>query len=167
MQELLRLVQYSTWANQQVFQACLAAEPALLTENEGGTIGSVEQTLKHTVGVEEVYLAMLRGHKLEEVLEPRETYYQHDLPWFSRRAPELGDGYRALLSERDEAWLESTIRIPWFDFPMTMQDGLLKDLTPCTPHAARLLSVLGAHGLRTPDADYVSLLVEEWKASPQ
>ena len=101
------------------------------------------------------------------MLEPQETYYRHDLPWFGRRAPELGEGYRALLSERDEVWLETTLHVPWFDFEMTMRDGLLQVLTHSEQHRAQVLSVLGARGLETPEIDYVSMVEEERQTAPR
>ena len=164
MKTLLQLVRYNTWSNRCVFDLCDTVAPALLRETDQGSIGSVEMTLKHLIGVEESYLAMLRGEDLTKRSGSLEAYEAQNLAWFSGRATELGGGYLALVAGRDEAWLSSPMQVPWFDFPMTMRDGLLQTLTHSAQHRGQVLSVLGAQGVAVPDVDYVFMLRDEQRA---
>jgi uncharacterized damage-inducible protein DinB len=164
VETLIQLVRYNTWSNRCVFDLCGTVAPALLRETDQGSIGSIEMTLKHLVGVEESYLAMLRGEDLSRRFGPREAYEAQDLAWFRGRAAELGEGFLALLSERNEAWLDGPMQVPWFDFAMTTRDGLLQALTHSAQHRGQVLSVLGAQGVSVPDVDYVFMLREDGRA---
>jgi len=156
-----RLVHYNAWANRRVFALCASVEGERLRETDGGSIGSIEQTLKHLVGVEDVYLQMLEGREPGGGFGSQDEYFGHDIAWFRARSEEVADGYLALLDGRDEAWLEGTMRVPWFDFPMTLRDGLLQALTHSAQHRAQVFSVLGAQGVAVPDVDYVLMMGEE------
>jgi len=156
-----QLVRYNAWANRRVFDLCASVETERLRETDGGSLGSIEQTLKHMVGVEDVYLEMLRGREPGGGGGSREEYFAHDVPWFRARSEEVADGYEALLDGRDEAWLEGTMRVPWFDFPMTLRDGLLQALMHSAQHRAQVFSVLGAQGVAVPDVDYVLMVGEK------
>jgi uncharacterized damage-inducible protein DinB len=160
----MQLVRYNTWSNRRVFDLSRSLDPARLRETDGGSVGSVEETLKHLVSVEDSYLAMLRGQDLERTFGSREAYEAHDLTWFSARSREVSDGYAALVDESSEAWLSSPMSVPWFDFPMTMRDGLLQALTHSAQHRAQVLSVLGSQGVPVPDVDYVFMVGEDQRA---
>src|SRR5215207_569277 len=108
----MQLVRYNVWSNRRVFDLTQKVDPARLRETDEGSVGSVEDTLKHLVSVEDSYLAMLRGQDLEQVFGLREAYEAHDLTWFSARAGAAGEGYAALIAERDEAWLASPMQVP-------------------------------------------------------
>jgi uncharacterized damage-inducible protein DinB len=162
---LVQLVRYNTWSNRRVFDLARQVDPARLRELDDGSVGSVEETLKHLVSVEDSYLAMLRGQDLERVFGSREAYEAHDLDWFSDRAQEVSDGYAALVAACDEPWLSSPLNVPWFEFPMTMRDGLLQALTHSAQHRAQVLSVLGSQGVPVPDIDYVFMVGEDQHAA--
>ena len=164
MKTLLRLVRYNTWSNRCVFDLCDSVAPELLRETDQGSIGSIETTLKHLVSVEDSYLAMLRGEDLTEKFGSREAYEAQELDWFNRRAAQLGEGYLELLADRDAAWLDNPMQVPWFDFPMTLRDGLLQALTHSAQHRGQVLSVLGAQGVSVPDMDYVFMLRDGHRA---
>ena len=164
MKTLLQLVRCNTWSNRCVFDLCDTVAPALLRETDQGSVGSIEETLKHLIGVEDSYLAMLRGEDLTRGFASREAYEAQELTWFRDRSTDLGEGYLALLADRDEAWLSSPLRVPWFDFPMTMRDGLLQALSHSAQHRAQVLSVLGAEGVPVPDVDYVIMLRDAHRA---
>ena len=155
------LYRYNAWANARVFAACRGVEPATLQGDALGTYGSLEETLKHLVSVEDAYLAMLQD-KLPGG-EGRDQYFAHDLPWFAERSSQLGQAYLALLPAFDDATLASPLRVPWFDFPLTKRDGLHQVLSHSGQHRAQVLSVLGARGAEVPDLDYVMMVEERVK----
>src|SRR5713226_928538 len=151
---------YNRWANGKVFAVCGGVDPATLTAQAQGTTGTIEDTLKHLVGVEEVYLLMLQDIPLGPP-ESRDSYFAHDVAWFAERAGQLGDGYQELLPKLDDTALGSTLRVPWFDVALTKRDGLFQVLAHSSQHRAQVLSVLGAQGIAVPDVDYILMLEEE------
>lgn len=151
---LQRLYQHNQWANARVFDVCLALDDPTLSEDAPGTHGTIESTLKHLVGVEDVYLMMLRGDSLEGQ-ETLQSYMAHDLHWFARRLEQVAEGYRGLLGKLDGAFLTAPLNVPWFDFALTKGDGLLQVLDHSGQHRAQVLSTLGARGMDLPDVDYV------------
>ena len=58
------------------------------------------------------------------------------------------------------------LRVPWFDFPVTGEEGLCQVLTHSCEHRAQVLSVLGARGLDVPGLDYVVMLAEARGSKP-
>ena len=160
MRTLRQLCRYNAWANARVFACCRGVDPAVLGAEAKGTIGTIEETLKHAVGVEDVYLVMLRGEDPRTALGPREEYHGHDLAWFAGRAGEVGAGYLALLEEVDEAFLAAEFKIPWFQRPISRRDGVLQAITHSHQHRAQVLSALGERGVAVPDVDLVLMLQE-------
>jgi uncharacterized damage-inducible protein DinB len=156
---LADLFRYNAWANAKVFEACRGVEAARLEAAAPGTHGSIDDTLKHMVGVEDVYLVMLQDQPIGSGGNP-EDYFAHDLTWFDERSVRVGESYLALLPRLDDAQLASSLKVPWFDFPLTKRDGLIQVLTHSGQHRAQVLSVLGAAGIDVPSIDYV-LLVQE------
>jgi uncharacterized damage-inducible protein DinB len=153
------LYRYNQWANAKVFGVCRDLDPGLLTAAAPGTTGSIDDTLKHLVGVEGVYLILLRDQSLGP-RDGRESYFAHDVGWFAERAAQIGDGYLALLPNLDDARLDSALAVPWFDFPITKRDGLHQVLSHSAQHRAQVLSVLGARGLAVPNLDYIFMIQE-------
>ncbi len=159
MKTLHALVRYNAWGNRRVFDVVTALEQPLLTEQARGTIGSIEETLKHLVGVEEVYLLMLQGRDFNS-LEPREAYYAHELTWFRVRSAELGSAYEEWVAGINDSSLEWPLNITWIDVPLTANDGLVQMLTHSAHHRAQVFSTLGDRGRTVPDLDYVEMLKE-------
>ena len=160
-----RLYHHNAWANARVFEVCLGLPAALLDEEARGTSGTIARTLKHLVAVEDVYLAMLRAGGPEAV-GSMEEYLAHDVAWFAGRSAELGEAYLAWLAACDRPALERDLQIPWFDFPVTGEEGLLQVLSHSSQHRAQVLSVLGARGISVPELDYVLMLAEERSRRP-
>jgi uncharacterized damage-inducible protein DinB len=157
------LYAYNAWANGQVFALCAGQDVAQMESEAPGTSGSIAETLKHLIGVEAVYLQMLRDVPLGGQAE-REAFWAHDLPWFTDLARQLGGGYQELLARADDAFFDQPLAVPWFDFALTKHDGLLQVLAHSAQHRAQVLSALGQRGVEVPDVDYV-LFVKETKAS--
>lgn len=153
------LYAYNGWANDQVFSVCRDVDRARLEAQAAGTYGSLEETLKHLVGVEDAYLAMLHDRPVGAG-GFEEEYFKHELPWFAARAAELNTGYAELLASADASFLDEPLTVPWFDFPLNKHDGLLQVLHHSAQHRAQVLSVLGEHGIKMPDVDYIIFLIK-------
>jgi uncharacterized damage-inducible protein DinB len=167
MQTLKQFNRYNAWANRRVFDLCRSERDLALAETARGTVGSIEQTLKHLVAVEDGYLALLQGRDMQEAMGGREEYHAHDLSWFGRRSQELAGAYAALLSGEEAEWLECALEVPWLGATLTRRDGLLQVLTHSAQHRAQVLSVLGERGTEVPNLDYVFMLADEGSASPR
>lgn len=160
MEMLNRLLRYNGWANARLFALCAAVDPALLTEDAGGTIGSLLATIAHYTIVEDGYLLLLQGEDPTAFFDSREAYMQHDLPWYAARSVTLGAGYAALVAALGEAIFAREIRLPWFPGPLGGADALTQVLTHSTQHRAQVLSRLGERGVQVPDVDYAFMLFE-------
>jgi uncharacterized damage-inducible protein DinB len=154
---LAEMYRYNTWANERVFAACAGLDASALREEAPGTAGTIAETLKHLVSVEDAYLAMLKGQQLGGRGD-REAYFAQDVAWFAARVAPLGEGYQTLLAAEGGASLDRTLAIPWFDFPVTAREGLLQVLSHSAQHRSQVLSVLGARGVEAPNIDYVALV---------
>lgn len=157
---LTRLMRHNERANRLVFAACLELGAETLDAPTPGTSGTLALTLRHLVGVEEIYLAMMQEVAPEEAGGSLEEYMAHDLEWFACRAGEIAHGYRELLGSVDAAWLDGPLHIPWFDFPLIRADGLLQVAMHSEQHRAQLLSVRGVRGLPDVHVDYVHTVGE-------
>jgi uncharacterized damage-inducible protein DinB len=160
---LSRLHAYNTWASARVFATCQALDQAQLEAGAPGTYGTIEDTLRHMVGVEHAYSLMLRDLPRDDEAA-QDAFYARDLTWHAAHAAELGVVYQDILAAADAAYLDAPLHVPWFDFALTRRDGLLQVLTHSAQHRAQVFSVLGEHGIETPDLDYVQLVNEEQAA---
>jgi len=163
MHPLMDLYAYNDWANAQVFATCRDVDQARLDEQAPGTYGTLSDTLKHLIQVEAVYLRMLR----EQPLASRESqaaqaeirdFLAHDLPWFADLQAQIGRAYSDLVAHATDAWYAEPLPVPWFDFALTKQDGLLQVLSHSSQHRAQVFSVLGERGAVVPNIDYVFFL---------
>jgi uncharacterized damage-inducible protein DinB len=159
MQELIDLFRHNSWANDRVFDVVAGTEAGMLDVEAPGTRDTVRGTLAHLTRVEDAYFAMIE-ERPRESLETRERYAAHDLSWFRTRIRELGSAYEQLLATTSRERLERTLAIPWFDFRITVREGLLQVLTHSSQHRSQVLSWLSAQGVVTPDLDYVLMLQE-------
>lgn len=157
MQDLVDLYRHNAWANERVFAVVLGVDSGLLDAGAAGTHGTITSTLRHLARVEYAYLAMIQQQQQQE----REEYMAHELTWFRVHLRELGSGYLRLLASLGAEDLQRDLRIPWFDFPVTVRDGLLQVLTHSAQHRTQVLSWLSSRGVQTPDLDYVLMLQEQ------
>ena len=151
--------QYNAWANRRVFEICAAVDPAELDAEAKGTVGTIALTLKHFVHVEDAYVAMIEQTSLDAVGRP-ETYNTREIPWYGQRSQELSAAYAAIVARADHALLERDLEVPWFQFRLTVGDGLIQVLNHSAQHRAQVLSALGDRGHSVPDIDYVYMLKE-------
>lgn len=150
---------YNTWANARVFGAIQGANAAHVEEEAPGTVGSITETLKHMVGVEDIYLQMLRD-ATPGTNGALAGYFDQSIDWFASRADALGAEYQQLLTTADQAVYSAALRVPWLDFALTKRDGLLQVLSHSAQHRAQVLSALGARGVEVPGLDYVEFVEE-------
>ena len=79
---------------------------------------------------------------------------------FPEQTRQIGSAFARVLGSSSDGALASPLNVPWFDFAMTCRDGLLQVLTQSAQHRPQVLSWLSAHGIATPDLDYVLMLRE-------
>jgi uncharacterized damage-inducible protein DinB len=157
MRTLPDLFAYNAWANAQVFAICRDLDQARLDENAPGTYGTLTETLKHLVQVETNYAHMLQEQPLPTA-EARDAFFAHDVPWFAEAAAQAGRVYAKLVADASDAWYDEPLHVPWFDFALTKQDGLLQVLSHSAQHRAQVCSALGQRGVVVPDLDYVDFV---------
>lgn len=166
MQTLAELARYNRWANAQLIARCRQADAAEHVGGAaGGTIGSIEETLKHLTLVEESYAAFMSGRDPLQGRPDRDTfraeYLGHDVGWFAGRLAELDREYEQLAARADAVFLAGQFQLPWLEFPLTREQGLLQVFSHSTTHRVQVFSTLGERGLTVPDVDYVNLLRED------
>lgn len=154
MNALANMYAYNAWANAQVFALCRDVNSTWLDEQASGTYGTITETLKHLAQVEFVYSLMLQNKPLPTG-EARDAFIAHDLTWYADTVARVGREYAALIANANDAYYDQPLHVPWFDFALTKQDGLLQVLSHSAQHRAQVFSVLGQHGVEVPDLDYV------------
>jgi uncharacterized damage-inducible protein DinB len=165
MHALHDLYAYNAWANARVFATCHELDQSQLNAEAPGTYGSIAETLKHLVSVEDVYFHMLRGISPQQ-MGRREDYHEQSVEWFAARSEQLGAEYQQLLDGADDAFYAGTLDVPWFDFALTRYDGLLQVLSHSAQHRAQVFSVAGERGVPVPNLDYV-VYVESRGTAPK
>ncbi|MGI8916414.1 MAG: DinB family protein [Chloroflexota bacterium] len=159
MRTLQLMFQHNEWANRRVMDVVARFDPALLSAVAMGTSGSIDQTIKHLVGVEDIYLLTITGRDFS-AFGSQEAYFGHDLDWFRARVEALGPAYSALLDAEDDRLLERPLVIPWINAPLTVREGLIQVLAHSAQHRAQILSTLGDRGHTVPATDYVVMRLE-------
>ncbi len=160
METLRRLCRYNAWANAKVFDICRELDPAILSEPAAGSLGTVEATLKHLIGVEDYNLHLASDTVPADVPAWRAAYLQLPFSWYLERIAAIGEEYQELLAAPDASFLEREVKMGWMPVPITVRDSLLHALTHSAHHRAQVLSVLGGRGLKMPDIDYIFMLAE-------
>jgi uncharacterized damage-inducible protein DinB len=62
-------VRHNLWATFELLDACAELTPEQLETTVPGTYGSILDTLRHTVGADRSYLALLSGDRIERVAD--------------------------------------------------------------------------------------------------
>jgi uncharacterized damage-inducible protein DinB len=153
MQTLFSLLRYNAWANGRILPLLNQLTPEQFSAPVEGMFGSVHDTANHLVGVERVYLQMLSD-------QPAQRPPGFPVEALVPAAAEIGAGYQDLLARFDEAALNATFRVPWFEREFTRRDGLLQVVTHSTEHRADLAAALTRFGITTPPIDYVVYVID-------
>jgi predicted CoA-binding protein/uncharacterized damage-inducible protein DinB len=180
MQVVAELFRHSRWANARAFKVCLAADPALLTSAAGGTVESIDASLRHLTTVEEGFAAAIAGTagSVPEGSTPLEAwtflvtptglvdgYMKHELGWYAERADHLDSFFVDLVGRIDAERLSGDVKVPWLNFPTTVAEALTQVLVHSGHHRSQVFSALGERGVRVPDLDYVVMLAKERAAA--
>jgi uncharacterized damage-inducible protein DinB len=156
---------HNAWANARTLAACQALDQAQLEERAPGTYGTIQDTIRHMVGVEDAYFHMLRDEAPPSQGAP-EAYFAQGVAWFIRRSAELAREYAELVANIGPDGLEQPLDVPWFDFALTKHDGLVQVISHSAQHRAQILSVLGERGFEVPGLDFVEFIEERSAPTP-
>jgi uncharacterized damage-inducible protein DinB len=176
VQTLTEFFRYNGWADARVFKVCLRAELPLLEEDAGGTVGTIDKSLRHMVSVEEGFAALIAGTAgaTPPGLSTQEAftfhvgptgladgYFKHDLPWYAERAAQLDDHFLRLATTATLEPEEREVFVPWLGFAMTAQQAMMQVLVHNGHHRSQVFSALGDRGVKVPDLDHVVMLAKE------
>lgn len=174
------LFRHSRWANARVFKVCLAADPELLTAAAGGTVDTIDASLRHLVSVEEGFAAIIAATAapVPEGSTPLQAwtflvtptgfvdgYMKHELSWYAERADHLDTAFVDLVGQIDDERLASDAKVPWLNYPTTVAEALTQVLVHSGHHRSQVFSALGERGVKVPDLDYVVMLAKERAAA--
>ncbi len=84
---------HHAWATDRILEACEALDADQLASTVPGTYGSIIETLRHTVGADAGYLALLSGGKVSEIDE-----FTLDVPALRAAMCGLGPVWQDLLA---------------------------------------------------------------------
>ncbi len=174
------LFRHNRWANARVFKVCLATEASILTANAGGTVESIDASLRHLVSVEEGFCAAIAAGagparegstSLEAstaMVAPTglvDGYMNHELGWYAERLDYLDAFFTDLVCRIDDDGLSRDVEVSWLSYPMTVGEALTQVLVHSGHHRSQVFSALGERGMRVPDLDYVVMLAKERAAA--
>jgi uncharacterized damage-inducible protein DinB len=144
---------YSAWATRRFVGVMRGPEGARLLEPVEGIYGSVLQTLRHLLQVEDGYLELMG-------VRPRVLPREPDIGTCTDLIDVISDSYVAFARQLAESDLARTFNIPWFERDSCVGDGLLQVLMHSTEHRADLASALTRLGANTPPIDYILFAFE-------
>ena len=85
---------HHVWATERILDACGVLTPEQLSTQVPGTYGSIMETLRHTVGADAAYLALLSDGRVGEVDE-----FAMDLAALRATMAELGPVWQSLVAD--------------------------------------------------------------------
>ena len=144
-----RIYDHHRWASVSLLEACLALTPEQLELTTPGTFGTIGATLDHVVRNHERFLAALRTG---EDVHFRPAGGLPPVAELRDRMAAACDGIRELAATMDP---EATIAGDRDGEPATVRAWVLiaQAVDHVSEHRAHVGSILGAHGLPTPDLD--------------
>jgi uncharacterized damage-inducible protein DinB len=151
---LVELFRHKTWATLLLIEACQGLDEDVLDATTPGTYGTIRDTLHHLVGADESYLATVTGDRSAHPL-PRERVSLETLADLTRR---LGPRWEAVARDPEIASREVTTRDGWRT-PAAIP--MAQAIHHAEGHRGHVLSVLGAHGIKTPGLD-ISQDLDVW-----
>lgn len=147
---MLRQLRHDIWATEKLIEHCRALADEQLEFTVPGTYGSIRRTLVHIVGAAERYLT--RFMAMPEPLLNEDADKDATLDQIAAHLPHLKDGVEKLFAGKD------------FDPDRVIRDERRKRTITGwvlvnqfahhgSDHRAHIGTILGAHGLPTPDLD--------------
>ncbi len=144
---LLVPVRQGTWATLRLIAFVRDLRPEQRAWSAPGTYGSIEQTLGHIVGAEHYYLYRLTGEMPSAELKPASTV---DLADLEERVRWCSDRLERLCVQGFDQHAP-THRNPGDPRMPTMGGMVTQLLCHGTEHRAQIATILGAHGVESPD----------------
>lgn len=144
-----RIYGHHRWASVALLDACLALTPEQIELTTSGTYGTIGATLEHMVKAHERYLAILRtgGFPPRPPEGPRPSVAE-----MRDRMAAACDGIADLAATADPERVISGVR-DGEPFSIRAWVLLAQAVEHATEHREHVGSILGAHGLPTPDLD--------------
>ncbi|MDQ3401417.1 MAG: methyltransferase domain-containing protein [Chloroflexota bacterium] len=140
-------VRQGTWATLRLIALVRDLRPEQRAWSAPGTYGSIEQTLGHIVGAEHYYLYRLTGEMPSAELKPASTV---DLADLEERVRWCSDRLERLCVQGFDQHAP-THRNPGDPRMPTMGGMVTQLLCHGTEHRAQIATILGAHGVESPD----------------
>lgn len=151
---MLRQLRHDVWATERLIDHCRELSDAQLDLTVPGTYGTIRRTLAHIVAADEGYLARLLGVALHE------TRFRDDhdatLDELAEHVTHVRGGVERLFGgaafEPDRVIRDTPLRpagAPRFE--MEAWVPVTQFVHHGSDHRAQIGTILGAHGLRTPD----------------
>ena len=152
---MLRQLRHDVWATQKLIEHCRSLTPAQLELTAPGTYGTIRATLEHVVVGELRYLARL-GVTLADAKDLREHGMALDdlLPLHAKVREAVERLFAGAEVEPDRVVVD-TLRRERGDPPLGIESWVLvtQFAHHGSDHRAHVGTILGAHGLDTPDLD--------------
>lgn len=154
---------HHAWANLRLLDACAELTDEQLTTNVPGTYGSIIDTLRHLVGADAGYLALLTEGRVAAIDEEEE------------KRLELGQ-LRTISATHGPAWTELLATNPDPDAPITRhrEDGdsvapvgirLAQAVHHGTDHRSQVCTALTSLGMEPPEIDVWSYADQDGRLS--
>ena len=151
---LLTHLDYSTWADQHLIEACSGLSEEELVRDFASSHGGVIGTLRHIYYAERVWLNRLRGEQQRFQDPPPEP----GLPELNQRWPEIWQGLRDWLERLPDAELEAELhsrRLNGEEFHLERWKVLLHVVNHSTLHRGQVVGMLRQLGKQPPATDLI------------
>jgi uncharacterized damage-inducible protein DinB len=154
-------VEHNVWATIRIIDACAALTAEQLETTVPGTYGSILATLRHTVGADCSYLALLSGASVElpdeetATLPELKAAMERNGPIWVDVARDQGDANRTIVRHRDDG---STSSAP---FGVRVAQAIHHG----TDHRSQICTALTTLGIEPPEIDVWAMAWEQDRLS--
>src|SRR5438876_999077 len=153
---MLRQLRHDVWATERLVAHCRQLSTAQLELTVPGTYGTLRRTVAHIVTSDEGYLTRLLGALLHD--PPFRLDHEVTLDEAASHLAHVKDGVERLFGggelDADRLLLDTPLRRPGDPrFEMNAWAPLTQFVHHGSDHRAHIGTILGAHGLDTPEID--------------
>lgn len=153
---MLRQLRHDVWATERLIGHCRGLSGAQLDLTVPGTYGTIRATLAHIVSSDEGYLTRLLGALFHD--PPFRLDHEVALEEAASHLAHVKDGVERLFAsgdfDPDRLITDTPLRRPGEPrFEMNAWPPLTQFVHHGSDHRAQIATILGAHGLPTPDLD--------------
>lgn len=147
---LRKMFEHNLWANQRLLDACAGLSEPQLVATVHGTMGSIQDILKHIAGAEERYVEALRGTYGQAPAREREPF-----PGVEGVRALLNASGRALIelsgTMAEDAIVRGVRRGEPFELPAWL--FFVQAVTHATEHRSQVATILTQQGIEPPHMD--------------